>query len=167
MNMTSFHLSPIDGVGESRNGKDPTSNHGALISIGGAVSNVRVRAHLSNTSRTAVLLFFSCALGSACSGAEAVGGPIHRGDCGLPHIKWEESWGTFFNRIPANTERPILSESLSPKGLGFYSWQQTYQLPTTRLMPNGPQVPFFPAYDQPKPSFDWRCKRYIIFGPSA
>jgi hypothetical protein len=167
MNMPSLHVSPVDGVGKSTGGKYATSRRGALTSMGDAVSTVRVRAHPSVTTRTAFLMFFFSALGSACSGAEAVGGPIHRGDCGLPPIKWEESWGEFFNRIPANAEKSGSLESLSLKGLGFYSWQTNYQLPTTRLMPNGPQVPFFPAHDEYKPSFDWRCKRYIILGPSA
>src|ERR1700692_2684417 len=87
------------------------------------------RAHMSIMTLTVALWFFFCAFGWTCFGAEAVGGPLHRGDCALPPLKWEESWGKLFNRIPTNTQRSLLLGDFSLKGLRFYARQTSYQVP--------------------------------------
>jgi hypothetical protein len=158
-------LATVDSISEFGKGttwKGATSSRFGKVQMNGAASIAGVHAHLDILTRSVVLLFSLCMLSWTYGGAQAVGGPIHRGDCVLPHMKLQESWGKLFDRIPANSEKSILLENLSLKGLGFYSSQTNYQLPTFRVTPNGPQVPLFPAHDEDKPSFDWRCRRYLF-----
>jgi hypothetical protein len=167
MNLTSLHPSSIDRLGESTDEKYAISNWRASISTSSTVPTFRA-ARLGITTSTALLLFLFCALSSTCSAADSVGGPIRKGDCFLAHVKWDASLGKILNHTPANTENSILSKSPSLsdnfalKSSEFYSWRGNYQLRTFRLTPGGPQVPFFPAHYEPRPSFDWRCKRYIF-----
>jgi hypothetical protein len=138
MRITSLDLRSLDGVGENTDGK--------------------------YAMRIALLLFLCSALGSTCSAAEAVSGPFFPGDCVGPHLKLEESWGKFFRDLPDETsissKRFSPSEKVSPTDLRFYSGNANYEPPM--FLGKRQRVPFFSAYDEPKPSFDWRCKRYIF-----